>query len=179
MSSTNLSFRTPAALMQRIQARDIKGVDNPGAIAKRDVERWYSLLGESIKEVSVDPVEAVVIIYAANWWLNGMSGPTLSLLPEVLRQGIGLPAFYQDAQLGLADRVEGWPLDARAALWDAAERYDVLAHHKPGQTFGSALHQVGLHSYDLEPEELDLVERIPAVESDVLAEAYMNAVEEK
>lgn len=175
MSSTNLSFRTPADLMMKFRARDIKGVDNPGAIAKRDVERWYLLIGHSLKEVSVEPAEAVVIVYAANWWLNGMSGQILQDLPDILSKQMGLHAFYRDAQLGLAERVERWPLDVRAALWDAAERYDVLAHRDPGQTFGATLHQVGLHSYDLTPEELSLVESIPAAESDQLPDAYMRA----
>jgi len=173
VSSTNLSFRTPADLMQKIRARDIKGVDNPGAIAKRDVERWYSLLTYSLAQVSVEPAEAVVMIYGVNWWLSGMTGQTLEELPDVLRRGMGLNAFYQDAQLGLAEALEDWPLEVRAALWDAAERYDVLAHREPGRTFGAALHQVGLHSYELAPEELALVESIPAVESDKLPDVYM------
>lgn len=175
MSSTNLSFRTPPDLMQRVRARDIKGVANPGAIAKREVERWYSLIGHSLKEVSVEPAEAVVIIYAANWWLNAMSGQVLEDLPDVLSKQMGLHAFYRDAQLGLAEQVERWPLDVRAALWDAAERYDVLAHREPGRTFGATLHQVGLHSYELSPEELELVESIPAAESNKLPDVYMKA----
>lgn len=175
MSSTNLSFRTPAELMQRIRARDIKGVDNPGAIAKRDVERWYSLLGESLKYVSVKPVEAVVMIYAVHWCLKGMGGQSLMDLPETLRREIGLHAFYRDAQLGLAEEVERRPLDVRAALWDAAERYDVVAHREPGRSFGAVLHRVGLHSYDLMPQELALIEGLPAVESDSLPGVYMNA----
>lgn len=175
MSSTNLSFRTPPGLMQKIRDRDIKGVDNPGAIAKRDVERWYSLLGESLKAVHIEPAEAVVMIFAANWSFNGMSSQTLTDLPETLRHGMGLHSFYREAQLGLAEEVERWPLDVRAALWDAAERYDVAAHKTPGRTFGATLHQVGLHSYDLTPEELALVESIPAVESDSLPGVYMKA----
>lgn len=175
MSSTNLSFRTPADLMQRIRARDIKGVANPGAIAKRDVERWYSLMAEALKEVSVEPVEAVVMIYAANWSLTGMTGHALMDLPETLAREIGLPAFYRDAQLELVEKVERCSLDVRAALWDAAERYDVIAHKEPGRTFGATLHQVGLHCYDLGPDELALVEKLPAEESLSLPQAYMNA----
>lgn len=175
MSSTNLSFRTPPDLMQKFRDRDIKGVDIPGAIAKRDVERWYSLLGESLKKVHVEPAEAVVMIFAANWSFSGMNSQTLTDLPETLRREVGLPAFYWEAQIGLAEEVGRWPLDVRAALWDAAERYDVVAHKEPGRTFGATLHQVGLHSYELTPEELALVESIPAVESDSLPEVYRKA----
>jgi hypothetical protein len=175
VSSTNLSFRTPPDLMQKFRDRDIKGVENPGAIAKRDVERWYSLLGESLKAVHIEPVEAVVMIFAANWSLSGMNGQTLADLPETLRREVGLHAFYREAQLDLAEETERWPLSVRAALWDAAERYDVVAHKEPGLTFGATLHRVGLHSYDLTPEELALVEGIPAVESDSLPGVYMKA----
>lgn len=175
MSSTNLSFRTPADLKQKFQDRDIKGVQNPGAIAKRDVERWYSLLSQSLGEVAVEPVEAVVMIYAAHWWLNGMGGQSLTTLPEILRSEMGLDVFYRDAQDALANRVQDWSLDVRAALWDAAERYDVLAHRQTGKTFGATLHQVGLHTYALTPRELSVVESIPAVESDLLPEEYMKA----
>jgi hypothetical protein len=161
--------------MLKLKDRDIKGVDNPGAIAKREVDRWYSLLGHSLRGVSVAPAEAVIIIYATNWWLSAMSGQVLEDLPDTLRQGMGLHAFYRDAQLGLSEKVARWPLDVRAAMWDAAERYDVLAHRETGRTFGATLHQVGLHSYELTSEELALVEKIPAVESDHLPDAYMKA----
>lgn len=179
MSSTNISFRTPDDLKQKLRSRDIKGVDNPGAIAKRDVDRWYSLLGQSLGSVEVDPVEAVVMIYAAHWSLDGMSGQSLYRLPEILRQEMGLDAFYREAQISLAERVERWPLDVRAALWDAAERYDVLAHKETGRTFGATLHQVGLHSYNLTSSELKLVESIPAAESDFLPGVYMKAATKK
>lgn len=174
MSSTNLSFRTPAPLLQLFRDRDIKGVDNPGVIAKRDVERWYSLLGESLKKVRIEPEEAVVMIYAAHWWLGTMTGLLLGSLPEHLLQNMGLDAFYRGAQESLAQKVDGWPLSVRAALWDSAERYEVIAHRKPGNTLGGALHQVGLHSYSLDPEDLLLVECVPAVESDELPRAYMH-----
>lgn len=175
MSSTNLSFRTPPELMARIRSRDIKGVENPGSMAKRDVERWYSMLETSLRKVSVDPQEAVVMIYAVNWWMSGMTGATLTELPQTLSQEIGLPDFYRDAQLGLAEQVEGWPLNVRAALWDAAERYDVMVHRQPNKTFGAALHEVGLHRYDLDPQELSMVESFTAVESDSLPAVFMEA----
>jgi hypothetical protein len=175
VSSTNLSFRTPPDLMQKLRDRDIKGVDNPGAIAKRDVERWYSLLSESLKTVHVEPAEAGGLIVAASWAFSGMNSQTLADLPETLRREVGLHVFYREAQLGLAEEVERWPLDVRAALWDAAERYDVVAHKEPGRSFGAVLHRVGLHSYELTPEELALVESIPAVESDSLPGVYMKA----
>jgi hypothetical protein len=176
--STNLSFRTPEALKKKFRTRDIKGVANPGYIAKRDVERWYSLLSASMDEVRIEPADAVVMIYAVNWWLGIMDGHQLKSLPQQLRQQMGLDDFYRDAQLELAEQVERWPLAARAALWDAAERYDVLVHGNPGKTFGAALHLVGLHSYQLTPEELRLVEKVPAVESDQLPAAYMAAMKE-
>jgi hypothetical protein len=165
--------------MKKIQSRDIKGVANPGAIAKRDVERWYSLLSESLKEVEVEPAEAVVMIYAAHRWLSIMNGDRLDILPEQLLQNMGLDGFYRDAQYSLAEKVQGWALGTRAALWDAAERYEVAAYREPTKTFGAILHQVGLHSYELRPEELAVVERIRAAESDVLPAAYMNAMNGK
>lgn len=165
--------------MKRIQSRDIKGVDNPGAVAKRDVERWYSFLGESLKGVRVSPREAVVIIYAANRWLGVMTGPRLESLEGDLFEPIGLDGvregFYREAQESLSAKVGEWPLNVRAALWDAAERYEVTAYRQPGKTFGAVLHQVGLHSYELDPEELDVVERVPAAESDALPDLYVNA----
>jgi hypothetical protein len=164
--------------MQRLQARNIKGVKNPGAIAKRDVERWYSLLEASVSYVKVEPIEAVVMIYAANWHFSAMNSRTLEDLGSILRQEMGLNPFYADAQRTLAQKVEDWPLLVRAALWDAAERYDVLAHLRRVETFGAGLHQVGLHSYELEPEELARVEGLAAVEGDSLPEEYMRTVME-
>jgi hypothetical protein len=175
MASVNLSFRTPPDLMSKIQSRDIKNVDHPGYLAKRDLERWYSLLGSSLREVSVTPEEAVVVIFAAGWWLPTMTGQLLTDLPVVLRQEIGLDGFYESARRSLADRVDSWPLAVRAALWDAAERYDVLVHETQGCTYGAALHRVGLHNYLLDQEELEVVESFIAVESRELPAAYMNA----
>lgn len=179
MSSSNLSFRTPAELMGKFRIRDIKGVKNPGAIAKRDVERWYSMLDACRKQVRLQPAEAVVMIYAANWWLSAMSGESLLALPQQLRRDLRMDPFYRDAQDSLGELVTEWPLGTRAAIWDAAERYDVLAHHHPDTTFGAALHQVGLHSYRLAPEELAVVETLSAVEADNLPAAYMQAVNER
>jgi hypothetical protein len=164
--------------MKKIQSRDIKGVDNPGAMAKRDLERWYSLLDDSLKSVSIELNEAVVMIYAVNWWLGIMDGHQLYSLPQQLLQQMGLDDFYREAQSSLAEKVEKWPLAVRAALWDAAERYEVATHRNPGKTFGAALHQVGLHSYALTPQELAVVEELAAMESDMLPGAYMNAVNE-
>lgn len=176
VSSSNLSFRTPPELKARLKARDIKGVDHPGAIAKRDIERWYSLMEESLHEVAVSPAEAVVVIYGVHWWLPALTGSALSDLPVQIRRLVGLPPFYRDAQDSLGERLYAMSLSARAALWDAAERYDVAVRRNHEQTFGRALHEVGLHSYDLPQSELWVVENLTAVESDALPAAYMNAI---
>lgn len=178
MSSTNLSFRTPPDLMAKIKARDLKGVENPGATAKRDVARWYSLLSASLPEVTVVPAEAVVMIHAANWWLTTMNASALLGLPDTLRSGIGLDDFYGAYQQSLGESMLSLPLSARAALWDAAERYEVEVSKHPDQTFGAVLHRVGLHTYQLSPQGLEIVESFSAVESSALPAAYMKAVKD-
>ncbi len=177
--SINLSFRTPEDLLKKIKSRDIRGSDFPGAIAKRDVERWYALLGEVLKGIVLDPVDIVVMVYAVTRWLGPMDGEQLVSLPHQLRQEMGLDPFYRDAQLSLAETAEGWSLGVRAAVWDAAERYEVIAHQNPELTFGAALHQAGLHRYDLNAGELALVESFPAVEGAQLPGAYMAADEDE
>lgn len=175
MASTNISFRTPPELMTKLASRDIKNVKYPGHVAKRDVDRWYSLLESSLGEATVSPEEAVVIIFAASWWLPVMTGRFLTELPAILRQEIGLDGSYAGASRSLADRMESWPLAVRAAVWDAAERYDVTVRQGPWRTYGAALHQVGLHNYRLSSQELALVEALPAVESRELPAAYLAA----
>lgn len=177
--SINLSFRTPEDLLRKIKSRDIKGSGFPGAIAKRDVERWYALLGEVLKTVSLVPAEIVVMVHAATRWLGPMNSENLAALPDQLRQEIGLDPFYRDAQLGLADQAEGWSLGVRAAVWDAAERYEVVAHQQPDLTFGAALHQAGLHTYDLDAEELAVVTSLLALEGDMLPAAYMRMIRDR
>jgi hypothetical protein len=192
MPSRNLSFRTPPKLLEQIQSRDLKGVDNPGAVAKRDVERWYEVLQESMREVRLNPAEAVVLIYYAGSLLEDSSVSLSRVLMAhhiIGSGGLGLESAFTPVSESLADKMAGWSLAGKYAAWDAAERYEVVVRrnleHVEGAvegaedlTFGMALHRVGLHTYDLLPDELAVIERMGAVPADMLPGAYLRALRE-
>ncbi len=183
MASTNLSFRTPADFMDKIKSRDLKGVDNPGATAKRDLGRWYDALGEGLREVQLTPDEAVVLIYYVSTYQGLASVDNVVKAGEVLEDyPIGLVEDFDTAKWELGSKYQSWSVLGRYAAWDAAERYEVLARHNEKTTepltLGMALHKVGLHTYDLPPEILAHVERTPAMIADKLPGFYLRTAEE-
>lgn len=178
-ASVNLSFRAPEALMKQFKSRDRKGVRHPGSIVKRDIERWYSLLADGLKEVTIEPAEAVVMIY----YVNIFDGEPdhLDVVSSATRlQGrpIGLSEEFDPIRDSLAEKMATWSQASVYAVWDAAERYQVRALAGSTDTFGMALHHVGLHSYHLSPEELRQIEQMAAVEADSLPGEYLRALEE-
>lgn len=183
MSATNLSFRAPEGLLVLIKSRDRKGVNYPGAVAKRDLERWYALMGDAISEVQLTPAEVVVLAYYAstfdgepNHW--NVAGSAIAL------QGrqIGLSEEFSASRDTLAKKMSTWSTAAVYAAWDAVERYQVLALRNRADsgdlTFGMALHRIGLHTYGLSGDELAHVERMTAVPADLLPGEYLNARED-
>jgi hypothetical protein len=186
MASKNLSFRTPQELLDKIKARDLKGVDNPGAVAKREVERWYSVLQESLSEVRLTPAEAVVLIHHVEVFDGQADLPIIRVASDCIADGsTGLSSFYGPVRASLARQMARWSFAGLFAAWDAAERYHVLVKRNFDReeqaedlTFGMALHRVGLHTYDLPPEELEVIESTPAVMPDRLPDAYLRALEE-
>jgi hypothetical protein len=166
--------------MQQIRGRDRKGVDNPGAVVKRDVKRWYAVLHDALSEVKLSPLEALVLIcYVARF-----EGEPTHVAVMTAHEGIG------DTRLGLSQefRATGdslsakymcWSTAAKYAAWDAAERYQVLSLRQADDppTFGMALHTVGLHTYDISPDELSVIERMKAAPADFLPGVYLRALE--
>lgn len=187
MPSTNLSFRTPAEFMERIKSRDLKGVDNPGATAKRDLGRWYDVLDEGMHEVEVTPDEAVVLIHYVSTYDGLATVDNVTRAGEVLEDyPVGLTDGFDTAKWELGRKYQTWSLAGRYAAWDAAERYEVLARRNEGAdawpedlTFGMALHTVGLHTYDLPLEYLAHIERTPAATADKLPGIYLRMAEEE
>jgi hypothetical protein len=181
MPSTNLSFRTPQPLLDKIKIRDLKGVNNPGATAKRDLGRWYDLLSESLEEVSITPEEAVILIHYVATYDGCPSARNVFDAGEVLEDyPIGLAEDFDAAKEALGRKYQDWSYATRYAAWDAAERYEVLArnHTEDNLTFGMALHRAGLHTYDLPPDELAVIERMKAAPAAFLPGVYVRAVEE-
>lgn len=174
MPSKNLSFRAPEALLEKISLRDPEKSLYPGAIAKREVGRWYEVLGEALKDVRVTPDEAVVLIVCV-MSSTPVHENVVSTSARLCTESLDLGGELDEAQESLAVKMGDWPLMTVYAAWDAAERYEVLALNPPpeGLTFGMALHQVGLHTYDLEPETLAHIERTPAVPAAYLGEVYV------
>jgi hypothetical protein len=184
MPSTNLSFRTPVDFMDRIKSRDLKGVDNPGATAKRDLGRWYDVLAEGLREVQVTPDEAVVLIYYVSTYEGLATVDNVMRAGEVLEDyPVGLVDDFDTAKWELGKKYQTWSLAGRYAAWDAAERYEVLARRNEASTepltLGMALHRAGLHTYDLPPEILAHVERTPATIADELPGIYLRTAEEE
>lgn len=185
MASRNLSFRTPEPLMDKIRSRDLKGVDNPGAVAKRDVERWYNVLQEGLAEVRLTPPESVVLIHYVGPFEGHVVHTNVLLAAQHIQSGpMGLGEPFAAVRESLAAKMAQWSLAGRYAAWDAAERYQVLVARNFARedlaedlTFGMALHHVGLHTYDLPQEELSVIEGMDAVEASRLPGAYVRARE--
>jgi hypothetical protein len=180
MPSPNLSFRTPQSLLEQIQRRDLKGVENPGAVAKRDVERWYGLLQEALSEVRLSPAEAVVLIHYVGALQNEPVHSNILLAAQTIGStSLGLGDAFAAVRASLAAKMASWSLAGKYAAWDAAERYEVLAVRGPETlTFGMALHEVGLHTYDLPTDELATIERMAATTADQLPGEYLVALED-
>jgi hypothetical protein len=181
MPSSNLSFRAPEPFLEQIRSRDIKGVDNPGAVAKRDLIRWYGVLQQGLGEVDLTPAEAVVLIHFVGAFHDRSVNLSEMLMAHHVINGasLHLEEVYTPVRASLADKMANWSTVARYAAWDAAERYQVVSRHGPlNTTFGMALHRVGLHSYVLPPEDLATVERMGAVSADLLPGEYIAALKE-
>lgn len=181
MPSTNLSFRTPERLMAQIGQRDMKGVQYPGTVVKRDVERWYAVLADALSEVRLAPAEVVVLVsYAASYDGEPSHASVIDSPLVISRREFAMDdERFDEAQEALGRKMTDWSLAGLYAAWDAAERYEVLARRSAdsGLSFGMALHRVGLHTYDLAPEELARIEQIRAVPAEELPAAYLRAVE--
>lgn len=176
MPSTNLSFRTPAELMDKIKARDLKGVDNPGATAKRDLSRWYEFLTVNLGEVKLQPDEAAVLIYYVGKYQGAATQESVVNASTIIEaDDLGLSEDLDDARGSLARKMDSWFMGELYAAWDAAERYQVLVERvDPDEdlTFGMALHKVGLHNYHLTTEKLALVEAMNAVVAEDVIQEY-------
>lgn len=182
MASQNVSFRVEPDLLEKIRSRDPGATRYPGATAKREVIRWYDMLAEYSRDMPrLSPAELVVWIYYVGTY-DGR--PAVNNVLEagdvLLDQQIGLDVFYDDFQTQVGLSLNGVPAMAVWALWDAAERYQALVSSTKDEslTYGMALHKVGLHTYDLAPQDLKLVEAVPAVSAELLPSAYLRAVQE-
>lgn len=159
MPNPNVSFRAPVLLRNALAARNPKDdVKNSGAIAKREVERWYTELNRALERIKLDPAEAVLLISVVG---------TSDLPPEEIAHQLHI-LVEQDETEGfghvrhrLAQKMSSWDVMRMWAVVDAVERYEIYQRRNPSATLGMALHMVGLHSYMVTPEELALLESTP------------------
>lgn len=156
MPSPNLNFRAPADLLAKIRSRDPQGLKLPGSIAKRDLERWYAALEAALRTVRLTPAEAVYLIRTVQ-----EAYPVNESFVTVLDQVVDDSWLegWGAARDTLARKLAPMPQVTRWALVDAAERYLAYAEKNPEASTGMALHQVGLHTYDLAPWELEILEQ--------------------
>jgi hypothetical protein len=170
MPSQNIVFRTTGLLLKRISIRDPKGVKMPGATARRDLERWYSALEIALSKVKLDPAEAVFLIKVV-----GTEPEHNDHFVEFLGAAIqdSDEEGFEHVRARLIHKVSQWDFITLWAVVDACERYVVYQARNAGDpkvTLGMALHQVGLHSYMVTPEELaalEAAEAAPPVELEV------------
>lgn len=168
MPSTNLSFRAPYPLLNQVQARDPKGLKNPGSVAKKDLERWYGALASAMRDVQISPAAAILLIRIVRE-VSAEGPPTESFVADLPRYVRNNPhEGFEHVRKDLALRLEIHDQITRWAMVDAAERYEVLRETQPEMTSGMALHQVGLHSYTATPEELASLERTKVGQPDGL-----------
>lgn len=186
MPSQNISFRAQPDLLEKIRARDPQKSRYPGATAKRDVERWYAMLEDSLGAVEkFTPDEAVVLIYYVGTYGGRPAHEHVMRVGDSLRDSSVsfLDPFYDLAQTSVGAKLRLMSPMGRYAAWDAAERYEALAQEAVREkdenlTFGMALHKVGLHTYNLASHVLQRVEATRAVPSDYLPGAYLRAAKE-
>lgn len=186
-SSRNVSFRAPDGLRSQLLARDPKkGNQYPGSIAKREVERWYSLMVEGMQHApQMSLGEAVVFIHYVATYDGRPSHSDVMDACEVLfdqdLSSMPVDQDLEDFQESLSRKLAGLREYGHVsyAMWDAAERYEVIAAHNedPDLTFGRVLHQVGLHSYTLDQSELAQAERMGAVPGEFLPKVYLRTRE--
>jgi hypothetical protein len=161
MPNPNMSFRAPALLRDALAARNPKDdVKNSGAVAKREVERWYTELDRALARIRLDPAEAVLLISVI-----GKS----TLQPHELAHQLHIEV-ERDTSEGfghvrdrLVQKMFSWDVMRMWAVVDAVERYEIYQRRNPQATLGMALHVVGLHSYQVTPDELTLLESTQAV----------------
>lgn len=155
MPSPNLNFRAPADLLAKIRSRDPQGLKLPGSIAKRDLERWYAALEAGLEGVTLTPAEAILLARVVRDAPRVDEAFVTTLIRAVEDSSL---TGWEVQQRGLVRKLAAFPLITRWALVDAAERYLAYAEKNPEATTGMALHQVGLHTYDLAPWELEILE---------------------
>jgi len=119
-----------------------------GLIAKRDLRRYYDLIGAALPDLDLSPAEACLVCDALvdaqisdDRWLrlwaevadgarDGSLGTKWGLSPNAVER--------------LVERVRLLPPSGRAALCDAAERFWIVMRHKPKTPVRDALISVGL-----------------------------------
>lgn len=144
-----ITFRD-AALEPVIDAR-MRGDgtrESLGLVAKRDLRRYYDLIGAALPDLDLSPTEACLICDAlADVQIN--DDRWLRLWAEV---SDGVRANDLGAKWGLSDaaverlieRVRLLPPSGRAAICDAVERFWIIMRHAPKTPLNEALEEVGL-----------------------------------
>lgn len=154
MASPNLSFRAGSDLLAKVKSRDPEGLKTPGAIAKRDVNRWYSALEEAIATVRLTPSQAILLVRVVRDAQVIDNDFVAGLIAHIEDDPEGRTT---QTGKGLVQRISSYDRITRWALVDAAERYLAYVRKNPGVSVGMALHQVGLHSYQLASWELEIL----------------------
>jgi hypothetical protein len=147
--NTNLvMFRVMPELLQQLQSRaSSRTTDEQSAnlIARRELERYYAVLADSLREVTLTQAEASLIVDAMNGTLS--EAHTYSLLWANVADAIhydGLAEKWGIDGPALVAKLRALSPGAAMAVVDAAERYFVLASRIGSEDLAETLRAVGL-----------------------------------
>jgi hypothetical protein len=119
-----------------------------GLVAKRDLRRYYDLIGAALPDLDLSPAEACLICdaladvqIADDRWLRLWAEISDGVRAGDLATKWGLS---EAAVERLIERVRLLPPSGRAAICDAVERFWIIMRHKPKTPLNDALEQVGL-----------------------------------
>lgn len=140
----HVQFRADDALADQLAARGVQWYDNAedapsaGNVARRDLQRYYHALGETLKTITLSEAEASLVVDACNGIL--FKSWSVSLLWATVDNAIRLEGMADKWQVdgpALVERLRGLSYCQSLALVDAVERY----WQAPD---GEALRRVGL-----------------------------------
>lgn len=142
-SQPNVQFTPQYPLALQLRARDPRGYNSPGGIAKRDLGRWYGALDHELRNLKLEVAEMLLLVAAVEGWKTPDGAGLPEALPGIVRGG--QQPGYGHVRGPLASRVEGWGHLLRWAVIDACERY--VIEEKKGGTQADVMHRVGLNPY--------------------------------
>lgn len=134
----HVQFRAGDALADQLAARGVQAALSAGNVARRDLQRYYHALAETLKTIALSEAEASLVVDACH---GTTFGPwSASLLSAIVDNAIRLEGLADKWQVdgpALVERLRGLSYCQSLALVDAVERY----WQAPD---GEALRRVGL-----------------------------------